>query len=665
MATLGLSALCPGKLVQATRGLKRFGIAVIGIMATALAVVLAMPFVIRAEAVRDAVQSEIRNATGFEPILRGTASFSAFPWGSASFADVVLTDGVGTPPLSSERLAVRLRFLPLLLGRVEIAELSLVRPHILIEIDRNGQSNWNGLLESLNRRNRPAQSNGGDAVSFSEIRMLDGSLEIKDSTRGYLETLEDVDVSLAWPAISRNFTATGSFIWRSERVDGSASLSDFRAALMGERSGLKLRFAAPLLKLAFDGHLGRRPTFKLEGTLAADSTSLRDATRWAARTSLPQGGFGRFALKAQASVVGGTIALSKVNVEVDGNSAEGVLTLVTEHQASLQGTLAAETLDLSPYVAAVQLSEGDRDWSRLPITSDSFGSLEFDLRLSAGKVSVAGATVGRTAIATSYRDGRFNLNIGESHAFGGNLKGSLAMARGQNGADVRAQLNFTEVDLDTSINALFGIRRLEGRGDISLMAEASGSTVLGLTRTLNGSGALVAERGAVTGVNVEQLLRRLERRPLSGSGDYRSGRTPFEKLAISMKIVDGVASVEEVRLEGPAVKLALGGSAAIPTRDLDLKGTASLMGSNAKEQGFELPFVVRGRWDDPVMLPDAQSLIRRSGAAAPLLDAARGGRAREAVRSAIDELTRTGGEPAQPDASAPAEPASTVSAPSQ
>ena len=31
--------------------------------------------------------------------------------------------------------------------------------------------------------------------------------------------------------------------------------------------------------------------------------------------------------------------------------------------------------------------------------------------------------------------------------------------------------------------------------------------------------------------------------------------------------------------------------------------------------------MVQGPWDDPLMLPDAQILIKRSGAAAPLLDA--------------------------------------------
>ncbi len=53
---------------------------------------------------------------------------------------------------------------------------------------------------------------------------------------------------------------------------------------------------------------------------------------------------------------------------------------------------------------------------------------------------------------------------------------------------------------------------------------------------------------------------------------------------------------------------------------------------------FELPFMVQGAWDDPVMLPDAQSLIQRSGAAQPLLDALRKSSARDAIRSAIEKF---------------------------
>ena len=94
------------------------------------------------------------------------------------------------------------------------------------------------------------------------------------------------------------------------------------------------------------------------------------------------------------------------------------------------------------------------------------------------------------------------------------------------------------------------------------------------------------------------------------------------------------------------MRLALEGSASIPARDLDLKGTASLITTASADAGFELPFVVQGPWDDPLMLPDTQSLIRRSGAGGALLDAVRERRTQDAVRNAIERLTGGSRQPA-------------------
>ena len=148
-----------------------------------------------------------------------------------------------------------------------------------------------------------------------------------------------------------------------------------------------------------------------------------------------------------------------------------------------------------------------------------------------------------------------------------------------------------------------------------------------------------------------------ERRPLSGSGDFRSGRTPFDQLAINLKIDQGMVSVDDMHIDGPSVRLAVGGQASVPTRDLDLKGVATLV-STATADEFDLPFVVQGPWDDPIMLPDAQTLIRRSGAAAPLLDAAKAHNASDAVRSVIDQLLAS--PPAAAPASAPPAPSAAL-----
>ena len=55
-----------------------------------------------------------------------------------------------------------------------------------------------------------------------------------------------------------------------------------------------------------------------------------------------------------------------------------------------------------------------------------------------------------------------------------------------------------------------------------------------------------------------------------------------------------------MKIEGAAVILALAGSASIPARELDLKGTAALVAPPKPGAApFELPFIVQGSWDDP------------------------------------------------------------------
>jgi AsmA protein len=100
------------------------------------------------------------------------------------------------------------------------------------------------------------------------------------------------------------------------------------------------------------------------------------------------------------------------------------------------------------------------------------------------------------------------------------------------------------------------------------------------------------------------------------------------------------------------------GTALVPSREYDLKGIASLTTAANGGNAFDLPFVVQGPWDDPLIFPDPESLIRRSPASAPLLDAVKDKRARDAVRSVIERFT--GGRQREPEAAAPA----TVSAPS-
>jgi len=637
------------------QGMKRLGMPIAALLGAVLIGLIAMSWFLNRDALRQAVEAQIRAVTGLDLVVKGNIDISVFPASYVSFHDVGLKGGgTNAPALSVDVLTANLRLLPLLLQRFQIADVMMLRPHIHVVREANGESNWTPFIETIVRTMKPGADN---QVSFSEIRIQDGVLTYEDAANHVSEGLDDIDLSLAWPSISRSFAATGQFDWRGERVDGAISASDFVAALSGDRSGLKARISSAPLKLAFDGTVADRTSMMMEGTLTIDSASLRNALRWTGQAPPGSGGFGRFALKARANAVGGSIALTNVNVELDGNVAEGVMTYSNNGRQTLQATLAAGALDFTPYISTFRLlASGAHDWNRQLFDLNSLSSTDLDMRLSAARVTVGSTRLGRTALGANLRGGALALSVAEAQMYGGIAKGSFGIARSDAIADVKAELQFTDVDLQACAAELFGVNKLSGRGNINVSLTASGSSPFGLAQSLDGTATLTGHDGAIAGFDAEQLLKRLERRPLSGGGNFRSGSTPYNTLTLAVNFAEGIATVKDIRVEGPAARLTLTGTASVPNREYDLKGVASLVSAANAAPGFELPFVVQGPWDDPLIFPDPESLIRRSPASAPLLDAVKDKKTRDAVQSVIDRLTGGGRKAATPEA-APAAPA--------
>ena len=630
----------PGSLtLTLAEGMKRLAMPIAALLAAVFVGLVVTSWLIDKDAVRRSVEQQLRVATGLDLVGGDDVEISLLPASYVTLRKVGLkgADAKSGELLTVDELTANLRLLPLLARRYEIADVTLVNPQFNVTRDADGRSNWTPIIETLAKSIKPGIDS---TVSFSEIRIVDGILTYKNAKQDVDETISDIDLSLGWPSISRSFAATGQFDWRGERIDGSLSIADFIAALSGDRSGLKLRAMSVPLKVAFDGTIANRASLLMEGTLSADSPSLRNAMRWAGETTPGAGGMGRFALKARANVVGESIALTNVNVELDGNAAEGVITYTKGEQQIVQATLAAETLDFTPYIATVRLlASGARDWNRQLFDLRGLSATDLDMRLSAAKVIVGPSKLGRTALGANLRNGALVLSVGEAQIYGGILKGSLGVARSDAVADVKAQFQLTDIDLEAGAAEMFGFRKLTGRGNINVALDASGASPYALTQKLGGTATLIGHDGTLSGFNLEQLLKRLERRPLSGLGNFRNGNTPFDKLNVAIHFNDGTATIDDARIEGPTALLTMTGTASVPAREYDLKGVAGLTSANAANPAFQLPFVVQGPWDDPLVFPDSDSLIRRSPASAPLLDSLKDRKTRDAVKSVIDRFT--------------------------
>ncbi len=209
---------------------------------------------------------------------------------------------------------------------------------------------------------------------------------------------------------------------------------------------------------------------------------MRNALRWTGQAPPGTGGFGRFALKARANVVGPSIALTNVNVELDGNVAEGVMTYANNGRQTLQATLAADALDFTPYISTFRLlASGAHDWNRQLFDLKSLSTTDLDMRLSAARVTVGPTKLGRTAFGANLRGGALALERRRGAGLWRHRQGLVRASRAPTPiADVKAQFQFTDVDLQACASELFGITKLSGRGNLNVSLVASGSSPFGL-----------------------------------------------------------------------------------------------------------------------------------------------------------------------------------------
>src|SRR5947199_2752846 len=161
------------------QGMKRLAMPIAALLGLALIGLIGTSWFLNRDALREAVEAQIRAVTGLDLVINGSIDVSVFPGSYVSFHDVGLKGGGTTDPaLRVDVLTANLRLLPLLLQRFEIADVMMLRPQITVIRAADGESNWTPFIQTIARTMKPGADN---QVSFSEIRIQDGMLTYEDA----------------------------------------------------------------------------------------------------------------------------------------------------------------------------------------------------------------------------------------------------------------------------------------------------------------------------------------------------------------------------------------------------------------------------------------------------------------------------------------------------
>jgi AsmA protein len=272
-------------------------------------------------------------------------------------------------------------------------------------------------------------------------------------------------------------------------------------------------------------------------------------------------------------------------------------------RAAVSGTLAAETLALEPLLGPPQrLFDPSGGWSAKPFALTPPQTFDLDLRLSAGRLDVYGRKLADAAASLIVKDGNLRMNLIDAAAYGGRLNGEAALACLGEDLKLSARGELTDADLGAAL-ADFGRPTATGRGAARFSIETSGVSPAAAVAALTGTAALEAADGGIVGVNLEEALRRSQRRPIDVGRDMRLGGTAFDKLAVSLSLDNGRAQIERGALTSGGVSAGLEGLIDLVAQQwaLRLNAVQTDAAGQESQNAAHLTLDIDGPWPSPTV----------------------------------------------------------------
>ncbi len=526
-----------------------------------------------------------------------SASFSLFPWPGLRIVDARLDTASGVSLVSAPEAWVALSLPDLLSGRLAPVRVTLSAPTITLDLDRAPFVGRAGLAAGIVALNGFAPLGG--------IVVTDGVVRLVSRSRGLDTVMDSVNGRLDGLSPSARLNLRLSAVWRAAPLSLSASVEQPRRAMQGKPTAVELSVASALVDVTFRGALVVGATPGAAGDLAVSTHALGDLLRLFGVTPPPTRG-ADIAISGMAKASPDDLIFDQATVLSRGQSLQGALRLArTGGRLAISGSLDADRLTVEPFFGPFAALTGpDGAWSARALLAAPPRAFDLDLRLSAGRIDAYGLGLDNAAASVLMKDGALTANLIEATVYGGRGTGALALAG--DGAAVRAEARGKLAGADLGAAAAqLGWSDLTGKGDAEFALAAKGRSPADFAAGLGGTASLSAEDAAISDVNLEEALRRSQRRPLDVQKDMRSGGTTFERVSFGFAVDDGVARVVDGVLVARGLRASLEGGIDLGRQMLNLRLDAAQTdpAGQAPPDAARLSLNIRGPWSRPEVEP--------------------------------------------------------------
>jgi AsmA protein len=599
------------------------------------------------------IASAVKASTGRELKLSGDIKLSVFPRVSLELGPASLGNppGFGDEPfLSLKSASVRVKLLPLLRKRLEVAKLEVDGLDVRLRKNAQGKGNWQ-LAET-----KPEAPTQADAVltpatrleSIANIRVQAGrvsyeglSVENINFETGSLSGDRHIPVSATFDLKRAPSGAQMALNAKFDLSEGSAGQLQFgnvnssgTQSRPGDDRPVHWELTASSLSLDLAKQTLALPAFALiyssahltgnaRGTKILDDLSLTGSLTLeplVLREFAPRLGFTLPATRdpkalSQLSATlsyrydATAITLSQLQARLDDTTLQGNFKLLTGQSDAIQFDLAADQIDLDRY-RAPEAAPAARE-SSVPAKEDG-GAKPLDVHgiLTVKSAHVAKLDVTDLRVTLAAKDKVMHLFPLEAQLEGGRYSGNITVDAQGAIPILSVDEHLSGVDMAKLLANTAGKGRLSGRATINLKGMARGADVDADLKSLNGNLDANLADGALEGIDVAyeiSLAQALLNKSIQASAS-NSGRTKFDTFKTSVQIANGIAQTNELTIASQALKVTGQGSANLATKAVDFKLLASVITAPARTT--EIPLKVSGTYASLSVKPDVEAVAK-------------------------------------------------------
>ena len=579
-------------------------ILIVGLIVAAVAILQSTDF----NQYKGQISDAVKDATGRELVIAGDLSLDISLSPKVSVDGVTLSNAEwGSRPemVKLKSFAAQMQLLPLLFGDIQIDEIILIEPDILIETDAKGQGNWvMGPATPAEEEPKEADQSSGSAAlpAVNSIRIEKANFTYKDGQKGE-ETSIVIDLMEAKAnSIDDPLNLLFSGTYNGHLIELTGQLGSPEALMNQEELNINLLLKAADATVTLTGSIKEPVAAKgLNLALTAKSDNISKVAEIA---GAKVGKVGPFDLAATISDIEGGYKVGGINLKIAETDLSGDVTAnIAGAKPYINVALSSNRFNVSdvtpqstegeaaPAPAADTKKEsGGKLFPKDPLPLEGLQAVNADVSFKATKMIAADFALNNFSKVVSLKDGQVSVKPGFDMG-GGKFGGEVKLDGRKLPARLNINLKGTDLGLGDSLKET-GVTDLidGGKTQVNITLNTTGSSVAALMAGLKGKTLIDVGEGKINskfvnlagGDLVNQLAGALN--PFAEKQDF----TPLACMVVNLDFDKGVTDYDKrIAIQTDKMNVTSSGEIDLAKETLDIgvkpepRGDAADLGINA------------------------------------------------------------------------------------